>query len=77
MKFKKFGILPPSSYPDESTYSTIENPKRLTEDDSRETPNFSLAISKKDLTYVDTNSTPDKAQEMAPVPSEIPPQIFM
>ena len=59
MKFKKFGIQPPSSYPDESTYSTIENPKRLTEDDSRETPNFSLAISKKYLSNDDTNSSPE------------------
>ena len=59
MKFKKFGIQPPLNYPDQSTYSTIENPKLLKEDESRETPNFSLAISKKDLTE-DTNSTPMK-----------------
>ena len=57
MKFKKFGIQPPSNYPDQSTYSTIQNPKLLNEDESRETPNFSLAISKKDFTD-DTNSSP-------------------
>jgi hypothetical protein len=57
MKFKKFGIQPPANYPDQSTYSTIENPKLLNEDESRETPNFSLAVSKKDFTD-DTNSSP-------------------
>ncbi len=45
---KKFGIEPPRMVhqPEEAAYSTIMSSKQ---DDSRETPNFSMALSKRDI----------------------------
>ena len=69
MRRKKFGIEPPSAYcNDETNYTSVVEGSRHLEDESRETPNFSLAITKREYN-AGVDSSPDKVEE-PPVPMQ-------